>query len=264
MFKDLCISEDDPRVEVLQHKLRDFYISSPDYAGYKEPNFKPEYWNPIIHIIQQYVQQKGHCRVLEFGAGMTSFTESLGQLRSQVTFDVQDITGLTQEYLSHHADHVYICDVTAIEEEYDIIFSTFVWEHLTSPRKTLNHLLCHLTPGGSLVIASPRYDFPGYLCPSTRHLPKGKQLSLSFWLGMTRLGTIISGSPRFLIHTQPALFYSEWFRDADAIHWVSLWDLKAALPDGYRLIHMNIENHGLRFWLWKKMGLLFVRIVKDI
>ena len=116
--------------------------------------------------------------------------------------------------------------------QFDIIFSTFVWEHIAEPQATLDYLLERLAPGGSLFLFSPRYDVPGYVPPALRHLPRFYSLWLSLWLQVTRLSTLLGGRAKFWIVTDPALFHvTPWFRDADAVHLVSRHDLTLYLKD---------------------------------
>jgi hypothetical protein len=81
---------------------------------------------------------------LEVGAGRTGFANLLGNMRRQLEFHVQDITERNQEYLNTVADKVWLCRPTDIRGTYDIIFSTFVYEHMTRPRATRQHLLTML------------------------------------------------------------------------------------------------------------------------
>jgi SAM-dependent methyltransferase len=197
---------------------------------------------------------------LEIGAGRTGFASYLGDTRQRLEFHVQDITRRNGDYLSRIADKVWLCEATEIEDKFDVIFSTFVYEHMTRPKATLEHLLTMLRPNGSIFVASPRYDFPGYFSPSARHLSRARRLELAVQLMLRRLRVILGGSPTFLIHFEPAAFDGPWFRDADAVHWVSLWDLKRWLPDSVVMSPLRISTVGLRERFWARFLLLFVRI----
>jgi hypothetical protein len=135
-----------------------------------------------------------------------------------------------------------------------------MFEHLTCPKTTLRHLLSILRPGGSLFLACPRYDFPFYISPSARHLPRARQLAIGAWLMLERLRVLCGGKPRFLIHLDPAVFHRPWFRDADAVHWVSLWDLKQLLRNDAVIERLRPTSRGLRQCLWARFLLMFVRI----
>lgn len=248
----------------LRQSLDSFYSKTQDYTPFHEANSKPEFWQPIKDNIQDILEQTSSCRILEFGAGCTGFGNYLEDLRQLVTFDVQDVTISNKDYLLTQADNVYISDVCSINNQYDIIFSTFVWEHITNPKIVINHLLGLLNPGGSLFIVSPRYDFPFYLSPSAKHLSFIQRFNISIWLQWRRLLVLNGGNPDFLLHFDPAVFHRPWFRDADAIHWVSLWDLKHHLPTNIQLERLRIPVTGFRSKIWEKFLLLFVRIHKPM
>lgn len=252
-------SEEDPRRRELASRLQAFYSSVDNYEAFEDANWKPEFWQPVRAAIELCATQT-RCRVLEIGAGRTSFAQYLGEIRDRVEFHVQDITGRNCEYLSGVADKVWICDPTELCGRYDIIFGTFVYEHLTRPRATLKHLLTLLEPGGCVFIASPRYDFPGYLSPSVRHLSRTRRMIIVAQLLMHRLKVVLGGAPLFLMHYDPAAFHVPWFRDADAIHWPSLWDLRREVAGRATVRRLKLCTRGVRLWFWARFLLLFVRI----
>lgn len=255
----LFASEHDPRRGQLEHRLRGFYASCQGYDP-ESANSKPEFWAPIRANISE-IATRGQCRVLEIGAGRTGFAGYLGEeLRGRVFFAVQDVVDRNAAHLFAVADRVYIGEVTQISECYDIIFGTFMFEHLTRPQATLRHLLAILRPSGSLFLACPRYDFPFYISPSARHLSKACQLATGAWLMLQRLRVLCGGEPRFLIHLDPAVFHRQWFRDADAVHWVSLWDLKQLLRNDAVIEKLRLSARGLRHRFWARFLLMFVRI----
>lgn len=257
------VAETDPRVSHLKKRLVEFYATTDDYQDFQVNNHKPEFWNPIRDAVLDRLNRAPTCRVLEFGAGRTTFGDYLADVRSRVTFHVQDITPQNREHLATQADHVHIGEVTALDGTYDIIFSTFVWEHITNPREVLAHLLARLAPGGRLFIACPRYDMPFYVPPSARHYSKPSQLALSLRLWLRRARTALGGSASFAIHTDPALFHKNWYRDSDAIHWASIHDLRRALPPGYRFKRLHIPARGLKQRIWEQFLLLFVEITRQ-
>ena len=259
-FSDQFAMEEDRRVALLRAKLDAFYESPGEYSAFLEPNWKPEYWAPIRQSALAHVSKTGRCRILEIGAGCTSFGSYLSELREQVEFHVQDVTPANQAHLSTQADAVHVVDVLSISDKYDIVFSTFVWEHVSSPRQTMNHLMTLLNPGGSIFVASPRYDFPFYLSPSARHLTRARKTAIAIWLLWRRARVLLGGRADFLIHLDPAVLRSRWFRDADAIHWVSLWDLKKEFAEGYQIERIRIPATGMLGRFWEKYLLLFVAI----
>jgi SAM-dependent methyltransferase len=258
-MKDFC-DEADPSVLVLRQWLDDFYTQKKDYKGFVGPQDKPDLWEPITDVVRRRLADKGKCRILEFGAGLAGFGRHIESMRDRVAFEVQDVTPLNEEALRSQADNVHIGNVLEINHEFDVIFSTFVWEHITNPREVLNHLLNILAPGGSLILAAPRYDFPFYVSPSIRHYSRLKQVLIGLRLWGKRVRVLLGGRPDFLIHTDPAVLHVPWYRDADAVHMVSAFDLKRSLPTGYRLRQLRLPVAGMWRRFWEKYLLLFVEI----
>lgn len=261
---DAIVDENDPQVTALRSRLDEFYATTAVYDDFKVVNFKPEYWQAVKDRAVEAIARRGECRVLEFGAGCTGIDDFLGELRSRVRFHVQDVTPQNAEYLRAHADEVHIGDLLSLDLAggFDVIFSTFVWEHVSHPRATLERLLGMLAPGGALIIACPRYDVPLYVPPSARHYGRGRQLAISLWLSWQRLMTMLGGRSRFYVHADPAVLNGPWYRDADAIHWPSLFDLRRAMPRGYRVrrLTMPMAGGGWKKRLWARALLLFVEI----
>lgn len=255
-------TEDDRRAIGLQARLARFYDTTKDYDAFQEPNYKPDFWTPIREEVRRVVARSSRCVVLEFGAGKTRFGDFLEELRASTEFHVQDVTAQNRRHLESQADEVHIGSVQDLRGRYDVIFSTFVWEHLIRPRATLAHLLRLLNPGGTLFIASPRYDFPFYLSPSIRHLPRAARFQIALWLLWKRVRVVVRRRPAFLLHCDPAMFHLPWFRDADAIHWVSLFDLACALGSEWDIERIRIPSSGLRGWFWSTYLLLFVSITR--
>jgi SAM-dependent methyltransferase len=255
-------TEDEPAAEQLHAKLVEFYNKTQDYSAFAEPSFHPLLWDVIRTKIATIIAQKGQCALLEIGAGRTDLARYLGDLRAKTVFSVQDVTASNKHYLEEAADKVYIGSIESIEQSFDIICGSYVLEHLTRPRHAIDHLLAHLNHAGSMILLNPRYDFPFYLSPSCKHRHPLTRFFLALWLQYKRLGVVLGGQPNFLIDSDPSLFYMPWFRDADAIHWVSLFDIKRQIPAGYRLQHVPLNYRGWKGVLWEKFCLLSVEITR--
>lgn len=251
--------------ETLGQQLQDFYSRIKDYPAFDGETNKPEFWVPIKKELITLLGKKSQCRVLEFGCGKTGFGPWLGELRENVIFDVQDITITNGEHLKKVSDGAFFEPLTSIKNKYDLIFSTFVWEHVSNPQETLKHLLGLLNPGGSLFIVSPRFDFPFYLSNSTKHLSLLQKLAIGLWLLFRRVLAIIKRQPSFIIHLDPAVFHIPFYRDTDAVHWVSYFDLKFSLTADY-IMKKNFTHtqKTLKGKFWEQFLLLDVRIQKKI
>ncbi|MBN4071991.1 methyltransferase domain-containing protein, partial [bacterium AH-315-F18] len=141
-------------------------------------------------------------------------------------YHVQDVTASNEEYLRGVADEVHICDTSKIEGTYDIVFSTYVLEHVCTPKPFLEEMSRLLKPGGMHLLACPRHGFPGYLCPSLRHLPLSTRLWALCFLPTSRIVSWALRSPKFWVNTSPSVFHGPWYRDADCVHLVSRFDVE--------------------------------------
>lgn len=254
--------ETDPRVGELRARLDSFYSTTTSYADFsKEVARHDRIWTPIAAEVRRLAAGGRKVRVLEFGAGRTGFAGFLGDLRSKVEFTVQDVTPTNRDALAATADRVHIGPLQQLQGPFDVAFSTFVWEHITDPRSTLDHLLSQLSPGGSIFIACPRYDIPMYVPPSARHYSKPAQYAMSWWLFGQRVMTRLGGQPRFFVHVDPSVLNRPWYRDADAVHWVSVHDFFRGAPGcAVRRVSIPVENFRER--LWRDLLLAFVQIQK--
>src|SRR5690606_23757795 len=109
---------------------------------------------------------------------------------------------------------------------FDLVFSTYVLEHVSAPRDFLDNVRRLLAPGGHHVIVSPRYDLRGYLCPSLRHLGLLERARVAAQVRMTRLKVALDRRPRFIVSLEPAVFHVQnWYRDSDATHLVARRDI---------------------------------------
>ena len=262
-MNSVLAKENDPAVSELRKRLDRFYQTTTTYQSFIDPNNKDDFWSVFRQNIRERVGAGKSCSILEFGAGCTTFGSFLGDLRTRVRFDVQDVTDRNREVLSKQADTLHFCDLRSVSETYDVIFSTFVWEHVCEPQSTLEHLLKLLKPGGSLMIACPRYDLPIYTPPSARHYSRLNRFRINAAAFARRIGQVLSGKPGFLIHTDPAVLTVDWYRDADAVHWVSMIDFRNALPPGYSLHRHRVHRSGLMGKIWARWMLAFVEIRRD-
>jgi SAM-dependent methyltransferase len=259
MTSILC-KEEDRVVDDLERRLSTFYATAEGYTSFTEPTAKEEFWDPIRANVEARLSGGGQVALLEFGAGKTGFGQFLGPLRTRVRFEAQDITDRHRDWLVSQADVVHFGDLCDVEGPFDVIFSTFVWEHVCRPAQTYQHLLRHLAPGGSLFIISPRYDFPLYTPPSARHYPRWKRGLVNGLALMQRLRGAVLGRPAYIIHAEPAVLVTQWFRDADAVHWVSLRDFCCAAPKGFSVNRHTIRRTGLMGKFWARFCLAFVEI----
>jgi 2-polyprenyl-3-methyl-5-hydroxy-6-metoxy-1,4-benzoquinol methylase len=220
--------------EVAQIKTRldRFYGEVSDYSAFSEPSDQVHCWKHIAERVRQLSAIGRRIRVLELGAGRSGFGNFLASqsLRELCIWTAQDVTDQNVEWLEANADKVILGDIetAVLEDSQDIIFSTYVLEHVVNPAAHLNSLVKLINPtNGMLFVFCPRYDLPGYTTPSSKHLSKLTRLSFMLISSLARIQTLFTGRPAFLVQTDLAAFYQPFFTDADAVHWVSLFDLRA-------------------------------------
>jgi len=218
-------------VNTLKQKLDTFYGTVTDYSAFETPSEQRSCWEHVVKKIRALTASGKKANVLEIGAGRSGFGQYLmGQgVRNNCIWTAQDVTTQNEDWLKSNADKVIFGDIESADTEssYDIIFSTFVLEHVVNPPVHLARLASLVKPvNGALFIFCPRYDMPGYLVPSSRHLSGITQLQFMLSSSLNRIKTMIIGEPAYLIQTDLAAFYQPFFTDADAVHWVSKYDLK--------------------------------------
>ena len=210
----------------LRTSLDQFYHRTQSYIWEQEVTDHAKWFSLMDPWLTRGAGHGKTLRVLELGAGRSTFCEHIKSRRDRIEYHVQDVTDTNCAYLSKVADGVTIGDVSNVQGTYDVVFSTFVFEHVSAPSGFLEQVDRLLNPGGVHVLVCPRYDFPGYVCPSFRHLPRTRQLVISSWLAYSRIATRFDRQPRFWINADPAVFHRPWFRDADAVHIVSRLDVE--------------------------------------
>ena len=259
----------------LREQLDQFYSAALDYTAFQAPSDQRNCWEHVVACIRQRRQDRSsgpRIRVLEVGAGRTGFGRYLREsnLRDAVEFHAHDVTRYNEDWLQSEADESFFGDILTVRlrQGYDIVFSTYVFEHVTDPTAHLEKiwsLLGEGERGGDLFIFSPRYDLPGYLCPSARHLSMWPWLKFAVQAGWARLCAFLWRKPQFLIQTDLAAFHGPFYLDSDAVHWVSVRDLRiwAARHQAIFRTH-RIGNPGFpsKDWLIKRLCTAAVQISK--
>jgi len=252
----------------LKVKLDNFYGTVSDYTAFETPSEQSNCWKHIADKLTLLGSSSKKIKILEVGAGRSGFGIFLSKLglRDACIWVAQDVTNQNSEWLEAHADKVILGDIEKLpmDDCYDIIFSTFVLEHVVNPSAHLNRIANLLKPSkGTLFIFCPRYDLPCYLSPSSRHLTKSLRIKFLLFSIFSRIKTILTGKPAFLIQTDLAAFHQPFFTDADAVHWPSLYDLKSfSHNQGAVLSKLKIGTPKLfcKDWIVKRLLTIAVRI----
>ena len=255
----------------LKGQLDDFYGSVTDYSAFATPSEQVHCWTHIAQHIRAHASTTKKFRILEVGAGMSGFGTYLSDqnLRHRCTWIAQDVTTQNRTWLEKNADEVLIGHVDSLNlhGSYDIVFSTFVLEHVVNPESHLNTLARLVRPSkGTIFIFCPRYDFPGYATPSCRHLGVSKRLWFMCQGLFSRTATILTGSPAFLVQTDLAAFHLPFFTDADAVHWASAIDLKRwarSHKASSRSLKLGDPRFPSKDWIVKRLLTIGIAIAFD-
>lgn len=246
----------------LAEKLRRFYEETPDYLAFHAPSHQIRLWTHVSRRIRAKLgaSPDGKVRILEAGAGrsgLAQFLEAEG-LRERVHLHAQDVTSQNVPWLRDHFEGVTVGPLADVPGTFDIVLSSYVLEHVSSPVDFLESLWGKVAGGGALLLTCPRYDVPFYLPRSADHLPAARRLRLSIGLMGRRAWTWLTGRPAWLVHRDPAVFHLPFFRDRDAVHWVSWYDLRAWWPDMRRL---PLDYRGIKDGI--RIRLLTVGLVRE-
>ena len=249
----------DTVIRELRQKLDAFYGTTKTYTAFDEGTLHEEWFALMRPYLLRLLARKQRIRLLEVGAGKSTLAKPLAELRDRVDYHVQDITPQNRAYLESVCDRALIGDLSTIDGQYDVIYHTFVLEHVCAPENFLVNVERLLAPGGIHVVICPRYDLPGYLCPSLRHLAPLQQFTVRVRLALSRLCATIDGRMRFLVNTNPAVFHKPFFRDADAVHLVSGMDVRRwHTRRGYKVSPLIAKSHGLKDAIVKRFALLAI------
>jgi SAM-dependent methyltransferase len=250
----------------LTQRLEQFYNTTPDYAAFTTPCGQ-RVWLKLVarEMRRKYCQIDRRVRVLEVGAGCGSVFQGVEDLdRGMFHYTAQDITRAVSDRLEQVADAVHFGPLRTLHGQYDIVFSFFVLEHITTPDEFLADVDRLLAPDGTHIIVCPKYDIPGYICPSMRHLAGMELFRIEakrhIYNALIRYG---AREPAFWVNTDPALFHTKWRRDADAIHIVCQEDVVRWHSQlGYRVRRLTPDTLGLLDFVIKRLATVCLALDK--
>ena len=256
-----CHSESDRKA--LAARLKKFYDTTSDYLAFQNPSHHEQPWSLIAQDVRARVHDGAEkVRILEVGAGRSGLARYLEgeDLRHKVFMHAQDVTSANQDWLKGQFDETTIGELSVLKGDFDLILSTYVFEHTVNPQVFLEQLWRHTAPRGAIYLTCPRYDMPLYLPRAVDHLPLIQRAKLSAYSLFRRILTIITGRPAWLVQADPAVFYLPFQRDRDAVHWASWWDVRAIYPSAQRL---KFRADGWREWIRLRLLTVICRIDKN-
>ncbi len=234
------------RIVCLEKRLIKFYRETDTYDAFKKESSYPHLWSQVAQIATKFTE-KGKCRILELGAGMSGLPEYLNRNtdlpRDKIHLTCQDITEINLEYLTDRADETIIKNIEKIEGSWDIITHAYVLEHLVRPKEFMAKIHNMLPYGGFHLFQCPRYDMPFYSPPSLDHCKKMESILFAI--------RHIFDSKDFRIIEDPAVFHMPFTHDRDAVHLVNKRSIKK-LHAGYAEVYdFHIPFHGWKDYIVK-------------
>jgi SAM-dependent methyltransferase len=246
-------------IDSLERRLFDFYASAEDYFAQPETQEGSRFHKALLPLLRALAGERGSLSLLEVGAGRSALPRWLRSLDLGVPLHiaVQDVTPINEAHLRAAADEVLIgpLDRHGLASRFDLVLSTFVYEHVARPRQFLDQCLLALRPDGKLVLFSPKYVLPGYVPPSLRHLPLAQRHLATLRSSLRALWSRLSGRPAFLVVRCPAVFEGTWFRDADAVHLVHPIDARLHLRNRAEADALQVDVLSFKDWRWQRAAL---------
>ena len=259
---DLIHEDQAPAVAQLETRLVEFYNTFTGYDAFNAPPEYPVLWSEVLRLSRSGTARP--CRILEIGAGRSGFGRFLRTqgAREEIHLTSQDITTANLAHLRESSDEVITGNIDRLEGSWDLIFHSYVYEHLCRPREFNERLWSLLSPGGHLVIQCPRYDFPLYFPPCWDHLPLPAKLWQAFRLAASDVAAACGrGAARFTVFSDPAVFHLPFVRDRDAVHRVRKSDLRWLFGQRGTLWEFSLKAGSLKDWIVKER--LTLRVILE-
>ncbi len=243
----------------LRRRMRRFYTSNRSYYEEAARGDKARFYAEIVNVCGL---DAGEPRaVLELGVGRPAFPVYCREHGIRVEYQCQDVVPWEQN--AAEFAHLVPRDCyyegrfpqIEFERQYDVVFSTFVWEHVVNPHAFVQRIRDLVKPGGHAVFIGPRYDFPLYVNPAMRHFPFLK--IIGFQVRSLVGGFLCRSEPSFYIVETPRCFAEPYRRDYDAVHNVLERDCDLAFKD-WDKTRLRPANATLRGRLLERLLLLSV------
>lgn len=114
--------------------------------------------NELLTLIEKITNKKKFKDVLEFGCGCGLLTNEFIKIYDFNTYFANDIVGKCSDYILQICDKIeFICgDIEKIncDKKFDLIISNATFQWLNNPSETINNLISHLKPNGTLAFTT--------------------------------------------------------------------------------------------------------------
>ena len=243
----------------LRHAMLRFYYSDGSYYERAASSDKARFYAEVVSATG--LSHKKGAAVLELGVGTPSFPAYCPARGIVIDYECQDVVPWTRNACRpvdlvpkeafHHGDFLEL----RFGRRYELVFSTFMWEHVVRPKRFAEKIQDLVSPGGYAVFINPKYDFPLYVNPAMRHFPFHKILAFKL---KTSVAVLVGpGRPQFNMIGTPRCLVESYERDYDGVHNVLERDLDLTFS-GWRKIRLRPKLTSLRGRIFERLILLAV------
>lgn len=243
----MLISEyENDKSELLEKRMTEFYETVTDYPafGHSDGLGHVGQWKVIIDWLENKAPT-ADLKVLEIGAGRSMFRKYAHTHCSRsVHYTAHDVTSTNRMFLEENADEVVIAPVEELvtrNQKYDVVFHSYVLEHVVRPMAFLRAIDLLLCPGGIHCIECPKYDLFAYIPHSLDHLSMAARIGVKV--------RQILAHRAFAVFDDPAVFHLPFRHDRDAVHWVSEHDLRRWYSGRAKMCTWHASSYGIRHWV---------------
>jgi len=147
------------------------------------------YWDALTYLTKHYPPDGGFKRVLDFGGGVG--TDALFLTEAGYAVTIMDVDGPSNQFARHRCARRSLpvqflpssWPLPTFEDNYDVIVSFDVFEHLPDPLAGVRHLLdSALRPGGVLLQRATFFDEGDNPCHLHANISRFSGLRWHIWL----------------------------------------------------------------------------------
>lgn len=246
------------KIESLELSLIDFYSNNPTY--YSDIDFTSNNWISESEpgygkIINLSVSADSIC---EIGCGNANILKYYPELMTRYTgldFSEKTMNANLNKYSKARFIPFKLANQFPVStQEFDLVFSVFVLEHVSRPADFLNECKRILKPGGKLVILCPDFLGRGRMSSqragfsagtTSQKLKRGKIIDAIVTLFDNRIRIPFvcqyyrfkaAKYPLFLINTLPVVFEDEFQPDVDAVYLTNKNEICDYLKNDFKVL----------------------------
>lgn len=269
------------RIDEIEKSLSEFYRKNPDY--YSDIQFTADNWvnseeAGYLQILDWAYKSESICEIGCGSANILKHHIGIAQKYNGLDFSEKLLKENALKYPAASFKVIENANYFPVDDnQFDLVFSVFVLEHVTRPAIFLQECERILKPGGILVILCPDFLGRGRMSSqragysegtASAKLKKHKYIDavITLFDNRVRIPFVCSNylneiakSPLFLINVSPTMFSDTFQPDVDAVYVTSKVEILQFLNTGFS----NIENSEQLQQYEKRKKLIFLQLKKN-